>query len=395
MDLIRNNASSSQKWQRKLTLHQATRFVPPSAIHPEGWAVENLVGPRRWKIGVPGILLLLSCVEPKTRRESILEVGNLTGLPESELDKLMSLLEVAALIVPQEDLQTEECARRRPSVSETWREKGWPEAAEYHMATYAYPFPDYSCDGRAIDTARMQSYISSQADDNRSKSLPPDKGRIPLPEPEAELMSAPLSIQRGDVDVREVSRESILSIISLSLGEIGLIKGGRWARAPMLRKTSPSGGGRHPTEAYLLVLDVPGIAPGWYYIGVRPAVLCLLREEVVPKAELQKVFPLGFARAPMNVRCLVILTSMFERNMYRYREPRTFRTVHMDAGHIATNIVLCAEAKGLATHVAYSDNDLLIEERIGLDGLEEGYMLTVSIGNPFPSGGVRNTGDVS
>ena len=65
--------------------------------------------------------------------------------------------------------------------------------------------------------------------------------------------------------------------------------------------------------------------------------------------------------------------------MYRYREPRTFRTVHMDAGHIAATIRLTARSMGLVGGILVCDNATEIEAALGLDGMSEGYMLTVAL----------------
>jgi hypothetical protein len=117
-------------------------------------------------------------------------------------------------------------------------------------------------------------------------------------------------------------------------------------------------------------------------VGVSPPQLSLISEAAFDDTELRRLFPLGYGRAPFDVKCLVAITSVFDRNMYRYREPRTFRTVHMDVGHLATTLGVAAAGHHVMSHVAYADDEEAIERSLGLDGLEEGYMLTVSLGLP-------------
>jgi hypothetical protein len=53
----------------------------------------------------------------------------------------------------------------------------------------------------------------------------------------------------------------------------------------------------------------------------------------------------------------------------------------MDAGHLAATAAMTASALGVRSHVSYPDYDEAIEKRLGLDGLEEGFMMTISLGD--------------
>jgi SagB-type dehydrogenase family enzyme len=172
--------------------------------------------------------------------------------------------------------------------------------------------------------------------------------------------------------------DALTDLISLGFGATGFLAPVTDA-APLLRRTSPSGGARHPSEGYVIVLDVPGVEPGWYHVTMQPFSLRRLVGRPKDPVELHQLFPQTFERFPLEVRCLIVVTSRFERNMYRYREPRTFRTVHMDAGHIAGTIKIAARARGLAAGISPSDRARAIESAIGIDGMVEGYMLTVAL----------------
>jgi hypothetical protein len=66
--------------------------------------------------------------------------------------------------------------------------------------------------------------------------------------------------------------------------------------------------------------------------------------------------------------------------MFRYREPRTFRSVHLDAGHAVCNIeVLCQKAK-VRYKVQYGMNSKVLEGLLKIDPLVEGIMCAVMIG---------------
>ncbi|HVQ09446.1 MAG TPA: SagB/ThcOx family dehydrogenase [Allosphingosinicella sp.] len=375
--------------EQTIQLSSAARIIPPSFLSNERWAVESFIGPKHWKVSVPAVMLLLACIEENSRRAVLDRVASLTLAPRENLETLLTELERCGLIVSSDASKANGHASICQKIPEAWAKANWSEAAEYHLSTLDYPFPDYSTNGRQIDTDRMRGYIGEEPDVDRYKRIADPVSRRDLPAPDASLCDVPLAEALRDYldpdpaqDAPVIDDAVILNLLSMTFCEVGLIKGGRWQRAPMMRRTSPSGGGRHPSEAYLLVMDVPGLKPGWYHVDVSPPQLSLMREAVFTDSELRELFPLGYGRAPFDVKCLVALTTIFERNMYRYREPRTFRTVHMDIGHLATTLGLAASAHQIMTHVAYADDDEAIERSLGLDGLEEGYMLTVSLGIP-------------
>jgi len=380
--------------ERTIQLSPAARIVPPSFLSNDQWAVETYIGPKRWKASVPAVMLLLACTEAQSREAVLDRVESLTLAPRDNLESLLADLERCGLVVGASEASQAngEVAVGR-EIQQTWARANWSEAAEYHLSTLDYPFPDYSTNGRQIDTERMRGYIAEEQDEDRYKRIDA-VDRIALPIPDASLLDVPFGAALRNYvdpdpskDAPVVDGDVVRNLLAMTFCEVGRIKGGRWARAPMVRRTSPSGGGRHPSEAYLLVIDVPGLAPGWYHVDVAPPQLSLMREARFSDSELRELFPLGYGRAPFEVKCLVALTTIFERNMYRYREPRTFRTVHMDIGHLATTLGLAAAAESIMSHVAYADDEAAIERSLGLDGLDEGYMLTVSLGVPAKDAG--------
>lgn len=122
----------------------------------------------------------------------------------------------------------------------------------------------------------------------------------------------------------------------------------------------------------MLVLDVQDLPTGWYHVAVSPPQLELIRKDVPSETDLCRLFPLAYARVPIHVQAIIILTCVFSRNAYRYLEPRTFRTVHMDAGYLASTVSLVASCLDVGSHIAYGNDDEGIEAQLGLNGLQEG-----------------------
>jgi hypothetical protein len=102
-------------------------------------------------------------------------------------------------------------------------------------------------------------------------------------------------------------------------------------------------------------------------------------QDGIELAEIQSIFP-GPLRAPFTVRALIAFTSVFDRNMFRYREPRTLRTIYMDVGHLATTLEVSARSLGIASYMHHGINDALLESKFGINGLEEGAILAIALG---------------
>lgn len=151
----------------------------------------------------------------------------------------------------------------------------------------------------------------------------------------------------------------------------------------VLKKTSPSAGALHPTEAYPLILNVEGMTPGIYHYNVRHHSLDLIRElDVIEGRKLANRLTNGqqyFASANF----LVILTTRFDRNFWKYRnDTKALRVVEMDAAHLSQTFYLLGTELGLGTFTTAAIIDDVIDELLGLELLKEGAMLVLGCGYP-------------
>ena len=147
-----------------------------------------------------------------------------------------------------------------------------------------------------------------------------------------------------------------------------------------LKKTSPSSGGLHPTEAYLIVQNVEGVAPGLYHYHPVDHAL-----EPLPPPEL----PLdGFARLALagqhwfaDAPVLVVLTPRFARSFWKYRHhAKAYRALILDSGHLSQTLYLSATELGLGAFVTSAINEVDIEEAFGLDPLQESPLAICGFG---------------
>jgi len=147
----------------------------------------------------------------------------------------------------------------------------------------------------------------------------------------------------------------------------------------VLKKTSPSGGALHPTEAYLIVQRVEGIAPGLYHYHVGDHALEPLPSpgDLNAFARLAVAGQHWFSDAPV----LVIMAPRFARNFWKYRNhAKTYRTVILDIGHLSQTLYLSATDLGLGAFITAAINEVDIERAFGLTGFVDGPLAVCGFG---------------
>ncbi len=358
----------------------AVRLLTPSYLTSDKWVAEDFLTRRRFSIPPAGILLLVGSVEPIDYQMIIGRVADRLDIAPSPVQSLGDSLVSKRLLLDPSNIDTDEDLRWFKEICRRWSSYGWTEAVEYHMASFDYEFVGAGQEGRDESRRRMAQYSRLEPDNDRFKNYSSPKARISLPVPDETLVpnAASLSWTNG-TEPHELTQDNLMALVSICFGIVGRRRVS-YSQHPILLRSSPSGGARHPTEAYLLIIDVPGLRSGVYHVNVEHSELELQSAMSFDPIEMRALFPTTFGRATFPLKAVLVLTSLFERNMYRYREPRTFRTVHMDAGHISGTVQLVAKSLGVKAFVQYGANEPAVERMLGIDGLDEGYMMSIGLG---------------
>lgn len=146
------------------------------------------------------------------------------------------------------------------------------------------------------------------------------------------------------------------------------------------KKSSPSGGGLHPMQAYLIVQNVENVAPGLYrYLCGSHQLLPLpstdqsLRDFSMESVGQQHWFA--------NAHCLVVMVPRFDRTFWKYRRhAKGYRVVTLEAGHLSQTLYLSATDLGLGAFITGAINERHLERGLGLDPIQQGALAVCGFG---------------
>jgi SagB-type dehydrogenase family enzyme len=172
---------------------------------------------------------------------------------------------------------------------------------------------------------------------------------------------------------RPLSLDDLGTLLGLTFGVHDWLDLGALGRAPL--KTSPSGGARHPIEAYVVARRVGRLKPGLYYYA--PAAHCLapIRHGAT---DIERYLPGQWWYREASV--LVVLTAVFARTEWQYPYARSYRAVLLEAGHFCQTFCLVATALHLAPFCSDALADTRLERDLKIDGVSESVLYAAGVG---------------
>lgn len=199
-------------------------------------------------------------------------------------------------------------------------------------------------------------------------------------------LPAPAQLQVPALDVRTVieQRRSLRSYSAqpLGLNELSFLL---WAsqgvqritERPVTLRNVPSAGARHAIETFVLANRVTGLASGLYRFAALEH--ALLPVDLSPQVAGQTAHACHDQTMVVRAAVTFVWVAVAERMRWRYGE-RSYRYLHLDAGHICQNLYLAAEVVGAgACAIAAFDDDLL-NQVVGADGEELFAIYAAAVG---------------
>lgn len=154
-----------------------------------------------------------------------------------------------------------------------------------------------------------------------------------------------------------------------------------------VRKNVPSGGGLHPTEAYVLAANVAGLECGWYHYRAHQHRLAPITM-IGPSGARDRIEALTAGQSYFrNAAMLVMLSLRFPRHHWKYpNHAKAYRVMLLDVGHLGQMFALAATEDGLGAFTTAAINEDDAERELGLDGLREGIVAALGCGYPAADG---------
>lgn len=199
----------------------------------------------------------------------------------------------------------------------------------YHRAVYNFPFRDYhDKDWAQKDQETMTHYAKLWS--------PPPLFTERYGE---KIFLGDISESELEYTENEITLGFISSLLRSVFGPIDII--GEYPNQ-IVRKISPSGGGKHPTEAVIFLnKDYEHVKKGAYTYDVENHALVKNHSFATDSLKIQNEESIS-----------ILIRARVERPMWRYREIRSYRAVMIDAGHVIENIRQICEYKGLYTKIS-------------------------------------------
>lgn len=180
---------------------------------------------------------------------------------------------------------------------------------------------------------------------------------------------------------KAISKKQLGSLLDLTFG--AQMAGTAQSGGEVLFKTSPSGGARHPIEAYVMALRVAGVAPGLYHYAPRTGRLHLVRKGGTGARAVEY---LGGQSWYEGAGAIVFMTASMPRLWWRYDHPRVYRAALLEAGHVCQTFCLTATWLGLAPFCTMALDDSRIEAALAVDGITEVLLYAAGVGSRPPDG---------
>jgi SagB-type dehydrogenase family enzyme len=189
---------------------------------------------------------------------------------------------------------------------------------------------------------------------------------------------------RRDYNGTGLGRDEFDALLSTACGVTGAMP---WEGREVRLRAYPSSGALYAVEIYPVVLRVEGLEPAVYHYRAVENVLELVRPGLDPARLLDAALPME-REMVAGAAVMFCLAGSFRRHERKYGEGG-YRMLVAESGHISQNLVLAATALGLNARPFGGVFDDLLNHDLGLDGIDEQFLLAVIVGHTGDSEGRR------
>ena len=265
-----------------------------------------------------------------------------------------------------------------PEIETAIPERGRPLADLFHENTKLNPVNDLDFAEGITDVSRDREIVRDFA--SAAKSYPGHR-RFPLRSGFSERGPSVFRTLRGRRTRRDFSGEplpvdTLAAVLWYSAAETGVMPAPTAPEIGHPLRASPSAGALHSIEAYPVLFSTAGVPAGAYHYNVPEHALELLRD-----GDLRDLVAPLLLAPEMTPRAsgVLVLTAVLDRACLKYGE-RGYRFVHLDAGHLAQNVLLACEALNAAAVPLGGFHDDGLAEVLELEARREIVIYPILLG---------------
>lgn len=264
---------------------------------------------------------------------------------------------------------------------EAWGPYGWRDAADFHLATAGLRFiPDQ------VDGLSYEEYFSRMVDDVESAgeqpapTVPVDGPRLPSPGTRTADASLDKTLSRAMPINRFTGPPVTLAGFLPPLREaFGVQRTVGGLLGPHHLRSYPSGGARHPFEAYVVSKGLTDLPEGVYYFDP-------ITHELVIRSTPGDAIQIDTAcfgkGGIVSADAVVVLTCRWLRHSWKYRYARSYRMLMLEVGHIVQAVHLAMRAHDVGIYHCPSIDDRLLRQILELDDdCAEGPVYALGLGH--------------
>lgn len=148
---------------------------------------------------------------------------------------------------------------------------------------------------------------------------------------------------------------------------------------PLVLRTSPSGGARHPIEVYPYIRNVEGIDPGLYHYSGEQHALERLDGEI-PRERF--IATCGDQDYSGDAAVVCFYAADLGRLRWKYDTGRAYRVLLLDLGHLSQTFYLVSTWLRLGTVFSAAMRDEMVEQSLRLDPMSEVPLGLSAVGVP-------------
>lgn len=264
-----------------------------------------------------------------------------------------------------------------------WGRFGWRDAADFHLATYGLRFiPD------EVDGVSYEEYFSQMVDDVESAGEQPPAAAPRAGSLVGEAFAGPVTRRSSLDDVLAVAEpinrfdgarvrgDEFMPALRQAFG-VQRTVGGMLGEHHL--RSYPSGGARHPFEAYVVSKGLDDLPVGVYYFDPLTGGLV----DTSDHGDAEQIDGACFGKGGiLTAGAVVVLTCRWLRHSWKYRYDRSYRMLMLEVGHIVQAINMAMIEHGLNVYHCPSINDQALRQILAIDDdCAEGPVYALGLGH--------------